>query len=132
MKKLVVFFSILITSFGAFAQNEPEWTLLDQKSGVKVYVKYTICDQQSIVYLKALNATGKQVTLTWKERFSMQDRNVEVNSGKTKSLLLAASTTTEGNCGNRQNLVLAVDPNNYVSMVGPGFWELEVYDLKVQ
>lgn len=132
MKKLVVFCSFLIISFSTFAQNEPEWTLLDQKSGVKVYVMYTICNQQSIVYLKAQNATGKAVTFTWKERFSMGDNNIDVNSGQIKSFSLAASTTVEGSCGNDQYLELTVNPNDYVSMAGIGFWELKMYDLKVQ
>ena len=132
MKKLVIFCLILITSFSAFAQNEPEWTLLDQKSGVKIYVKYTICDQQSIVYLKAQNATGKQVSFTWKERFTMKKHSIDVNSGQVKSLLLAASTAAEANCGDDQYLELIVNPNDYVSMAGVGYWELEIYDLKVQ
>ena len=132
MKKLVVFCSFLIISFSTFAQNETEWTLLDQKSGVKVYVKYTICNQQSIVYLKAQNATGKPITFTWKERFSMGENNIDLNSGQTKSFSLAASTTVEGSCGNDQYLELIVNPNDYVSMAGIGFWELKMYDLKVQ
>ena len=131
MKKLVVFCLILITSFSAFAQNKPEWILLDQKSGVKIFVKYTICDQQSIVYLKALNTTGNQVSITWKERFSMKDYNIDVNSGQNKNISLAASTSAEAKCGDDKNLKLIVNPNDYVSMAGVGFWELEIYDLKI-
>jgi len=131
MKKLVVYCLILITSFSAFAQNKPEWILLDKKSGVKIFVKYAICDQQSIVYLKAYNANGNHVSITWKERFSMKDHNIDVNSGQVKSLSLAASTSAEAKCGDDKYLILVVNPNDYVSMAGVGFWELEIYDLKV-
>ena len=132
MKELVVFCLILIGSFSSHAQNESEWTLLNQKSGVKVYVKYASCDQQSLVYLKVKNATGKQVSITWKERFSMKNRSIDVNSGQLKSLSLAASSTAEGNCADDEYLELIVNPNDYVSMAGIGYWELELYDLKVQ
>ena len=132
MKKLVVFCLILMSSLSTIAQNETEWTFLDQKSGVKVYVKYTICAQQSIIYLRAQNATGKQVAITWKERFTRKDRHVDLNSGQNKSLLIAASTTVEGKCGDDQYLALIINPNDYVSMAGLGFWELEIYDLKIQ
>ena len=131
MKKLVIF-CLLITSLSAFAQNEAEWTLSSQNSGIEVYVKYATCDQQSRVYIKVQNTTEEEVSFTWKEHFVMQDRSVDVNSGENKSLSLAASTTVEGNCGDEQYLTLVVNPNDYVSMAGPGFWELEIYDLKVQ
>jgi hypothetical protein len=132
MKKLVIFCLILITSLSTFAQNEADWTLSSQKSGVKVYVKYASCDQQSRVYIKVQNTTGKEVSFTWKEHFVMQDRSVDVNSGDIKSLSLAASSTAEGKCGDDQYLILVVNPNDYVSMAGQGFWELGIYDLKVQ
>ncbi|RLD22967.1 MAG: hypothetical protein DRI71_06550 [Bacteroidetes bacterium] len=131
MKKLIIF-CLLITSLGAFAQNEAEWTLSSQKSGVKVYVRYASCDQQSKVYIKVQNTTGKEVSFTWKEHFVMQDRSADVNSGDIKSLSLAANTTAEGKCGDDQYLILVVNPNDYVSMAGLGFWELEIYELKVQ
>ena len=132
MKKLAVFCLLLIISFGSFAQNDPGWTLLNQKSGVKLYVKYATCDQQSIVYLKATNSTGKQVVITWKEHFKLNDQRVEVNSGQAKSFSLDAGKTAVGNCVNDQNISLITNPDDYVSMAGPGFWELEIYELEVQ
>ena len=132
MKKLVVFCLIMIASLSTFAQNGAEWTLSSQKSGVKFYVKYAICDQQSRVYIKVENTTGNEVTFSWKERFAMKDRAVDVNSGQEKSLTLVANTNAEGICGESQYLSLIVNPNDYVSMAGPGFWELELYDLIVQ
>lgn len=132
MKELGVFCLILIGSFSSFAQNEADWTLLNQKSGVKVYVKYANCDQQSLVFLKVNNATGKQVSLTWRERFSMENRSIEVNSGQLKKLSMAASSSAEGNCNDDKYIELIVNPNDYVSMAGIGFWELELFDLKVQ
>jgi hypothetical protein len=132
MKELGIFCLILIGSFSSFAQNEAEWTLLNQKSGVKVYVKYASCDQQSLVFLKVKNATGKQVSLTWRERFSMENRSIDLNSGQLKNLSMAASSTAEGNCNDDKYLELIVNPNDYVSMAGLGYWELELYDLKVQ
>ena len=62
----------------------------------------------------------------------MKDRQVEVNSAALKNLSLAASSTVEGICASGKDLTLIVNPNEYVSMVGIGFWELEIYDLIVQ
>jgi hypothetical protein len=132
MKELGFFCLILIWSFSATAQKETEWTLLNQKSGVKVYVNYTNCDQESLVFLRVHNVTGKEVSLSWAERFSMRDRSIDVNSGQLKSLSLAAKSTVEGKCIDNQYLELIVNPNDYVSMAGVGFWELEIHELKVQ
>lgn len=105
MKSLLTVASILALSLGAFAQTAGEWTLIENKNGVKIYQKDEVCEHEvGTVFknriFKFENTTNsvKNVSFRIAAYYGDNDCATCNNSEYDRKFAIAPNSSVEGAC----------------------------------
>ncbi len=117
-KKLLLLPLLFLCGF-LFAQNNavlPDkagtWVLDKTVANVVFYHKIATCDGKKVVFFKFNNKNTKAVTVTWKEVFVTQWKNIQKAGivSEQKQLLLAPGITSGSDCENNIQKILLTRP----------------------
>jgi hypothetical protein len=129
MKKILFNSSLVLLvflfNFNAYAQ-EPDWTLLEEQNGVKIYRAYITCEERPYVLVKIENLNKSEVTVNWKSKFMMMGKDILTEDAK--SVTVAPLSTSTGDC---QSSSLKINPLQFVSMLRAGVSDYSISDLTI-
>ncbi|WP_187262821.1 hypothetical protein [Pontibacter beigongshangensis] len=129
---LLLGFGLLFARPGYAQSPENDWTLHSAKDGVSLYYRYAKCEQQDVVLIRLKNTNKTAVEASWKEKFILRGKEISVNDGQAKTLLLPAGEAVIKDCtlaGNAEELLTPAF--KYVSLLRKGVTGFEVYDFAI-
>ncbi len=120
-------------AFAQVGENKEAWVFDKTVDNVAFYHKITTCDGKKVVFFKFNNKNHKNVTITWKEVFVTQWKNIQKAGiiSEQRQLLLTPGITSGSDCANGKQKNLLGSPKQTSPVYEEEIIQFNYKDIKV-